>query len=284
MSRKRARPTQNVQTQLLLACRRRCCLCTFLNNYDGPKKGQIAHLNRDRSDSRFDNLVYLCLEHHDEYDGKTSQAKGLMPGEVKAYRDKLHAQFPDPENSLSIPVTASPEETPYSEIRRKYPELEFTTRPWRFPLWQIPDEPELFAYKAGNGADSVCLIERIDLPDGRIVVVCIQPAGSPGQSITNAVEEIAFQVCERFELPAERLVWLEHYDQFEPQEWRMVTFTQSPPSGPFEGPNWTTMTTDMWRRLALRPRKKLNTWLGRFDSKVTKDFEWPPSDNIFGEL
>ena len=76
---------------------------------------------------------------------------------------------------------------------------------WRYPLWQVANEPDLFAYKARN-ADGVCVIERIDLPDGKIVVACIQIAGNPGRSITNCVEDVCFQVCNRFEIPPNRLV------------------------------------------------------------------------------
>jgi hypothetical protein len=53
------------------------------------KVGQIAHLDRDRSNSAEENLAFLCFEHHDEYDSRTSQRKGLTAGEVKAFRDEL---------------------------------------------------------------------------------------------------------------------------------------------------------------------------------------------------
>ena len=53
------------------------------------KKGQIAHLDRDPANNKLDNLAFLCLEHHDQYDVKPSQAKGLRPAEVKAYRADL---------------------------------------------------------------------------------------------------------------------------------------------------------------------------------------------------
>jgi hypothetical protein len=81
-----------METEVLLASGRRCCLCVFLSNRDDVRKGQLAHLNRNATDTRFENLVWLCLEHHDEYDGRTSQLKGLSPGEVRAYRDRLYAQ------------------------------------------------------------------------------------------------------------------------------------------------------------------------------------------------
>ena len=78
------------ETQVLTKSQRRCCLCYFLENDKSEKKGQIAHLNQDRSDSSMENLVWLCLEHHDAYDSRTSQSKGYTKTEVKKYRDELY--------------------------------------------------------------------------------------------------------------------------------------------------------------------------------------------------
>ncbi|MDH7972128.1 hypothetical protein QH494_08010 [Sphingomonas sp. AR_OL41] len=36
-----------------------------------------------------DNLAYLCLDHHDQYDSRRSQSKGFTVGEVKQYRSEL---------------------------------------------------------------------------------------------------------------------------------------------------------------------------------------------------
>ena len=54
------------------------------------KKGQIAHLDRDPSNNALDNLAFLCLPHHDEYDSTTSQSKNLTIHEVKRYRAMLY--------------------------------------------------------------------------------------------------------------------------------------------------------------------------------------------------
>lgn len=282
---KRRPPPKSVEKDVLLASHRRCCLCFFLNHRDEVRRGQIAHLNHDPSDSQFENLVWLCLEHHDEYDGKTSQSKGFTPDEVREYRDRLYAQYdPGTKQKFSgntssddnVELPPLPPTSEYETLRRKFPdELDFTSTPWRYPLWQVANEPEYFAYKSSNRADGVCLIERIDLPDGRIIVACIETAGNPGQSITNCVEELCFQVCERFEIPADRLVWLEHYDYEKNQEWSMLTFEQMPPQGPFADPKWIEMTPELWRELRLQPKKKLTHEYSQFNSKLTKLFHWP---------
>jgi hypothetical protein len=58
------------------------------------KAGQLAHLDRDPNNNAADNLCFLCLPHHDEYDSRTSQSKGLSGKEVELYRDRLHQALP----------------------------------------------------------------------------------------------------------------------------------------------------------------------------------------------
>lgn len=277
--------------EVFIASRRRFCLCVFLEGKDERCKGQIAHLNRDPSDSRLENLVFLCLEHHDEYDSRTSQSKGFSVQEVRHYRDQLHERnrrliddivpantipIVDPQSIPNREPTLPSEESYYDLVRKNFAEeLEFTSKPWRYSFWQVADQPDLFAYKVNGGADGVCLIERINLPDGRIVIACIETGGNPGTSITNAVEDICFQVCASFEIPADQLVWLEHYDGNEYSDWSLVTFAQRPPLNLFQDPKWIDITPEIWRSLMLRPKKKLKSWHGRYESKLTKLFDWP---------
>ena len=44
------------------------------------------------------------------------------------------------------------------------------------------------------------------------VVVCSEIAENPGPSITNAAETLAGLVCDRFAIPKEKLIWIEHYE------------------------------------------------------------------------
>lgn len=288
MSTRRPIP-KNIETRIVVQCHRRCCLCYYLNQRDEVRRGQIAHLNRDATDYTMDNLVYLCLEHHDEYDSRTSQSKGLTSAEIRHYRDLLYSLYntnsvPDLDSSSTEELQSDEHEvlktlpalSAYDEFRRRDTHFaEMVSKPWHYGLGPIANQPEFFAYRVWNGCDGVCLIERIDLPDSRIVIACIQTSGNPGQSVTNAVEELAFQVCERFEVPPAELVWLEHYDHEE--EWNWVTFGKTPPYGCFEDPKWTILTDAMWRQLGLRPRKRLRLDYGgrHYESKLRKLFQWP---------
>ncbi|WP_146050522.1 hypothetical protein [Pseudomonas putida] len=88
----RAKVTPAVEAELLTKSKRWCALCFGLKGLREEVRGQIAHINRDSSDSRFDNLVFLCMPHHDQYDSKTSQSKNYTQGEVKKYRDQIYSE------------------------------------------------------------------------------------------------------------------------------------------------------------------------------------------------
>jgi hypothetical protein len=81
---------EDTQHRVLDRSRRRCALCAHFDNDYGQKDGQIAHIDRDPSSADEDNLVYLCLPHHDDYDTRRRQTKNLMPREVKTARNRLY--------------------------------------------------------------------------------------------------------------------------------------------------------------------------------------------------
>lgn len=80
---------QAVQETVLAGCRRRCAICFGLDRDTGIKQGQIAHLDQDAGNPSVDNLVFLCLQHHDQLDSRTSQSKGLTAAEVRSFRSEL---------------------------------------------------------------------------------------------------------------------------------------------------------------------------------------------------
>lgn len=91
--------SEKIVDEVLSRSRRRCALCYGLERCKEVTNGQIAHIDRDSSNATFDNLVFLCLDHHDKYDSKTSQSKNFTPNELKQYRDELYS---DLEKSLSV--------------------------------------------------------------------------------------------------------------------------------------------------------------------------------------
>lgn len=95
MSRKVIPPV--IQADVVIKSKRRCPLCVFLDGNESERPGQIAHINGDNSDNRFENLAWLCLEHHDKFDSKTSQTKNYTQLEVKSYNEKLYQKFSESE-------------------------------------------------------------------------------------------------------------------------------------------------------------------------------------------
>ena len=81
---------QGIQDKVLILSRRRCCVCFGLTRDKSLKRGQIAHLDGNPENSNIENLAFLCLDHHDEYDSETSQSKSLTINEIKHYRDELY--------------------------------------------------------------------------------------------------------------------------------------------------------------------------------------------------
>jgi hypothetical protein len=81
------------ELRILTLSKRRCALCFGLYGDIGVRPGQIAHVNRDRTNNLEDNLAFLCLPHHDEYDTKRSQSKRFTSDELRAYRAELYARM-----------------------------------------------------------------------------------------------------------------------------------------------------------------------------------------------
>jgi hypothetical protein len=98
-------------TLILVASRRRCCLCFGLHEDLSLKPGQIAHLNRDPSDNDPDNLAFMCLEHHDWFDSKTSQSKGPTTDEARHYRKKLYDEWRRRDERESDEMAAKPDQS-----------------------------------------------------------------------------------------------------------------------------------------------------------------------------
>ncbi len=92
MSSKRPKIPSDVEAAILTKSARRCCLCYGLKGDSAIKKGQIAHLDGDRTNNDPDNLAFLCFDDHDGYDSTSSQSKNVTIKEAKHYRKKLYAK------------------------------------------------------------------------------------------------------------------------------------------------------------------------------------------------
>lgn len=128
----RKKVPHDIEMQVLTRSRRRCCLCFWLERDEKRVIGQIAHLDQNPENNDFDNLAFLCLKHHDEYDGRTSVSKGLQRSEVRHYRDRLYKELDWDSNPPADQKSGSNE----SSIRE-------------------PDAPEFMGYLDGLNGDEL---------------------------------------------------------------------------------------------------------------------------------
>ena len=82
-----------IESQVLASSRRRCAICFGVSSNTEEQRGQIAHLDKNPNNNDFDNLVFLCFDHHDQYDSTTSQSKNYKDNEIRIYRDELYEYF-----------------------------------------------------------------------------------------------------------------------------------------------------------------------------------------------
>lgn len=82
---------EKIERSVLIKSRRRCAFCFFFENNRKRVEGQIAHIDRDRSNHNESNLVFLCLPHHNEYDTRPSQTKRYHSEEAKSAKASLES-------------------------------------------------------------------------------------------------------------------------------------------------------------------------------------------------
>ena len=90
---KRAEIPPGTLERVLVQSRRRCCLCAYIDGDWRQKRGQVAHLDGNPANPAFANLVWLCLDHHSEYDSRTSQHKNYQVQEVRSHRDRMYREI-----------------------------------------------------------------------------------------------------------------------------------------------------------------------------------------------
>jgi hypothetical protein len=131
----------NNQDQVLLLSRRRCCICFGLHRDLDVKQGQIAHLDHDNTNYDLDNLAFLCLPHHDQYDGKTSQSKALRESEVKHFRKELYEK-----------IAVEQPDTEAAKLEEKPPTL-FDLFKSEFPVMKVSDNEPVVSIKWADGSE-----------------------------------------------------------------------------------------------------------------------------------
>jgi len=135
---------------------------------------------------------------------------------------------------------------------------------------------ERFEYRGFLGCKCFCDLEIVRLIDRRTLVIATEREDNPGTSITNVAEHLASNVCVRFGIEPEKLIWIEHYGYPDPLQrprtYELVTFRRRRPeiipwpsavlspkpdnwSGYFDEPDWQPMKEETWQELGIEPRQ-----------------------------
>jgi hypothetical protein len=178
----------DTEAAILILSRRRCAFCHGLNGDQGEKRGQIAHINRNANDNRLENLAFLCLAHHDEYDTRRSQSKGFTVNELRSYRAKLHEFFDDQKSAIE------PDDELFTEYRDLIPEK------WRHVFQEAlsfytgPHRTQSAVLETLDGAKTVAdIAEQIPPHDIAWTATIVEGAIDEGWLQRSALAEGAFE-------------------------------------------------------------------------------------------
>ncbi len=149
MTKRKDYPTA-IETEVLVMSARRCCICFGLEGDFTEKRGQITHLDHDPSNSAFDNLAFMCLKHHDEYDSRTSQSKGMRIDEAKHYRDTLYSRVAKELPGRGEEPHVVPEHDEQAVLDVSILQLMARTQSRQTPLSQCVTDALVLAQKAKN--------------------------------------------------------------------------------------------------------------------------------------
>lgn len=82
---KRKKIPKGTDTDIMFESDRTCCVCQTPH-----MDVQIHHIDGNPSNNAYENLVVLCLQHHNEAEKKGGFGKGLSPELIKKYRDEWY--------------------------------------------------------------------------------------------------------------------------------------------------------------------------------------------------
>lgn len=89
----RKKLVDTIASQVMIDCKRRCAICVGINQDRESKRGQIAHIDRNRQNNKYANLAFLCIPHHDDYDTVPRQSKSWSPHELRHYKNLVVAEY-----------------------------------------------------------------------------------------------------------------------------------------------------------------------------------------------
>lgn len=124
---------------------------------------------------------------------------------------------------------------------------------------------ERFHYEGYHKIPSYCYIEIYKHEQVTIVIATEPDADeSSGTSVTNRAEQIATKACHVYNIPHDKLVWIEHYQAHHPirenETWDLVTFDreEAPVRGYWDHPRGEIVfTKPKWYHLSTEQKDRL---------------------------
>jgi len=102
---------RTTQIAVMIQSRDRCALCCHWHGDLSNKSGQLAHIDRDRTNCAEANIAFLCQPHHDQYDTMPSQTRRVMPEVLATAKRELQQAIADGRhlNPRAVVITAGRE-------------------------------------------------------------------------------------------------------------------------------------------------------------------------------
>jgi hypothetical protein len=142
----------DVRAKILIRSKRICAFCFYFDDRSVKTRGQIAHVDRDPTNSEIDNGAYLCKNHHDEYDMKSSQSQRLTPAELKEARANVYeflesGGLPASQKKLPRPKQSKPRPVSLAVYERRLPIYKATIEFLRYVVGDLkPEYPKIIQF------------------------------------------------------------------------------------------------------------------------------------------
>jgi formate-dependent nitrite reductase cytochrome c552 subunit len=101
-------------------------MCFGLNRDLTVKRGQLAHLDHDRTNPNEENVAFLCQDCHAQYDTTSNRVVGFKASEVRRYRDELHAYLGADQFEWTLTIRAT--NAQYDEVAKVVAEAQASLR------------------------------------------------------------------------------------------------------------------------------------------------------------
>ncbi len=113
---RRKKIPKEIADELIFKSDRKCCVCKELGK-------QIHHIDGDTENSNVENLVFLCLNHHDEVSKSGGISRNLSPGLLRKYRSLLFQSVIEERRvtpSAKVEVNSTKSQTEESTFQQAY--------------------------------------------------------------------------------------------------------------------------------------------------------------------